>query len=309
MRAYRIAEALTLWIERRVLIGTLFVLSALSAHSMLWGQHNSSQRAAWNKPFAPFRIIGNIYYVGANGVSSFLITTAEGDILLDSGLLETASQIERNVEALGFHMRDVKYLLNSHAHYDHCGGLAELKRASGALMAASGGDAETLMTGHQLSYGPGQSESRFPAVRVDRILSNGDLVTLGGVSLTAHLMPGHTKGCTTWSMPVAENGRVYQVVFYCSTTVAGNQLVNNLKYPNIVSDYEHSFRVARSMHADVFLAAHPEFFDMQRKFKARRGKGENPFVDSTALPRFVQQSEADFREELKRQLSSAPTTP
>lgn len=284
-------------------------MSALCANSVLWGQRNSAQRAAWNKPFPPFHIIGNIYYVGAAGVSSFLITTAQGHILLDSGLAETAPRIERNVEALGFHMRDVKYLLNSHAHYDHCGGLAQLKRASSALMAASSADAETLTTGHQLSYGPGQSGARFPAVRVDRIVGDRDVIALGGVSLTAHLTPGHTKGCTTWSMPVSENGRIYKVVFYCSTTVAGNQLVNNSKYPDIVSDYEHSFRIARSMHADVFLAPHPEFFNMQQKIKARRSKGENPFVDPTALPRFVQQSESDFREELKHQLSFVPTAP
>jgi metallo-beta-lactamase class B len=254
-----------------------------------------------------FRIIGNIYYVGASGVSSFLIATPAGNILLDGGFVETAPQIEKNVRALGFRMRDVGYLLNSHAHYDHCGGLAELKRASGAQMVATGPDASTLVSGHQLSYGKGQSEARFPAVQVDRVIGDGEQLSLGGVKMTAHLTPGHTKGCTTWTMPVTENGKVYQVVFYCSTTVAGNQLVRNPKYPGIVADYRHSFALLKGLPCDVFLAPHPEFFHMREKLEDRAERGANPFVDPAELGRFLMESERDFNETLAKQ--EAPRQP
>jgi metallo-beta-lactamase class B len=265
------------------------------------GQNTQAHRESWNKPFPPFRIIGNLYYVGASGVSSFLIATPEGNILLDGGLIETASQIERNVAALGFRMQDVKYLLNSHAHYDHCGGLAELKRASSARMVASAADASTLSSGFQQSYGPGQSATRFPAVKVDRLVSDGETVSVGGARLTAHITPGHTKGCTTWTMPVSENGKTYQVIFYCSTTVAGNQLIQNPKYPRIVDDYEHSFAVLRSMQCDLFLAPHPEFFRMSEKVERRARGGSNPFIDRLELPEFVKQSQESFEEELAKQ--------
>jgi len=267
----------------------------------LWGQRTSRQRKEWNQPFAPFHIAGNLYYVGARGVSAFLITTPKGDVLLDGGLEETASQVEKNVVKLGFRMADVRYLLNSHAHYDHCGGLAELQRASGAAMVVSRPDAATLSSGHQLSYGKGQSESNFPAVKVSRVVNDGGTVSLGGTTLTAHITPGHTKGCTTWSMPVAENGKTYQVVFYCSTTVAGNQLIGNPKYPGIVADYRHSFAVLKNLRADIFLAPHPEFFDMEKKVAQKKLGGPNPFVDPAEMSAFVAQSEKDFNEELQHQ--------
>jgi metallo-beta-lactamase class B len=275
----------------------------------VFGQDSISSRVAWNRPFPPFRIIGNLYYVGATGISSFLITTPQGDIVLDGGFSETAPQIERNVAKLGFKMSDVKYLLNSHAHYDHSGGLAELKRASHAQFIASTGDAQTLSTGHQLSYGPGQSDSHFPAVAVDRQIRDGETVSLGGVTLTAHITPGHTKGCTTWSMPVAANGKTYQVVFACSLTVAGNGLVNNPKYPNIVADYEASLKKVRALPCDIFLAAHPDFFNLQEKYNKLRSGGPNPFIDPAALRAYVDDCERAFRKELARQQASAKRKP
>ena len=272
----------------------------------LCAQQNASQRAAWNKPAKPFHIIGNIYYVGAAGVSSFLIVTPAGDILLDGGLPETAPLIEKNIAALGFKMTDVKYLLNSHAHYDHSGGLAELKKRSGAQLVSSRADSQALNSGHQLSYGPGQSDTHVPPAKVDRVIDDGSTVSLGGTTLTAHLTPGHTKGCTTWTMPIVENGKPqHQVVFYCSTTVAGNQLVNNPKYPQIVSDYRHSFAVLRQLPCDVFLAPHPEFFHMDEKRKQLEAGNLNAFVDKNELKAFVDRSEQDFNKELKHQEEEA----
>jgi metallo-beta-lactamase class B len=268
------------------------VLLLVAVTSGLLAQNSSEERAAWNQPVKPFRIIGNIYYVGVSGVSSFLIETPQGAILLNGGFPETAPLIAKSISELGFILTDVKYLLNSHAHYDHCGGLSELKRRSGARMIASKGDSATLAS---------SKDSLFPPVKVDRIIGDRETVKLGDVTLTAHLTLGHTKGCTTWTTTVSEAGKTYQVVFYCSTTVAGNQLVNNRKYPEIVTDYERSFAELRKLPCDVFLAPHGGFFHRDEK-RARLLNGNlEAFVDSTELQKYVDESERSFRRELQRQ--------
>lgn len=258
--------------------------------SLASAQSGSDQRAAWNQPVKPFRIIGDIYYVGAANVSSFFIQTPQGAILLDGGLPETAPLIEKNIAQLGFSVKDVKYLLNTHAHFDHCGGLAELKKASGAKMIASAADAPVLNTA---TGGAGP----FPAVKVDRIISDGDFVQLGGVTLAAHLTPGHTQGCTTWTMPVSQSGKTYHVVFYCSTSVV-DKLVNNASYPNIVSDYERSFAKLLNMPCDVFLAPHAQFFNLEAKRKQLEAGNALAFIDSGEMHRFVERSQQEFRQEL-----------
>ncbi|MGA8030734.1 MAG: subclass B3 metallo-beta-lactamase [Bryobacteraceae bacterium] len=276
----------------------VFLLSFLSA--ALLAQSGSGERAAWNQPVKPFRIIGNVYYAGASGVASYLITTPEGHVLLDGGLPETAPQIEKNVAALGFELKDVKYLLNSHAHFDHAGGLAELKRASGAQMVASRKDGELIEAGRSEMYGD-SPDSSFPTVKVDRFVNDGDKVELGGATLTAHLTPGHTKGCTTWATRVSEGGKTYNVVFYCSTTAPGYRLIHNKKYPQMVSDYEHSFAVLLALPCDVFLGPHPTFFHMQEKLARMKKGGPNPFIDSGEMHALVLDSQQDFQRELIRQ--------
>jgi metallo-beta-lactamase class B len=260
----------------------------------LLAQSTPEQRAAWNQPVKPFRIIGNIYYVGAADVSSFLIKTPDGAILLDGGLPETAPFIERNIADLGFSIKDVKFLLNSHAHFDHAGGLAELKKTSGASMVASAADATVL------NSGAGQFGS-FPAVHVDRVIKDGDTVRLAGATLTAHLTPGHTKGCTTWTMPVTDSGKTYQVVFYCSTSVV-DKLVNNSDYPTIVSDYMRSFAELRKMPCDVFLGPHAGFFNLDAKRKLLEAGKLDAFVDPTEMQKYVEASEKEFRQELDAQI-------
>lgn len=269
----------------------------------LVAQNSNAQRAEWNTPVKPFRIIGNVYYVGVEGVASFLITTPQGNILLDGGLAETAPLIEKSISDLGFKLADVKFLLNSHAHFDHCGGLTELKKRTGAQMVASAGDSTASDGRRHLNC----SDSARPLrpVMVDRVIADNETVQLGGSILTAHLTPGHTKGCTTWSMPAFAGGKTYQVVFYCSTTVAGNRLVNNREYPNIVSDYEHSFAKLRKLPCDVFLAAHGSFFHLDEKLVALQQGRTGAFVDPAEMPKFVDESERDFREELAKQQAAA----
>jgi metallo-beta-lactamase class B len=279
----------------------LFALLALP----LTAQSSPEERAAWNQPLKPFRIVGNVYYVGVQGVSAFLVTTPEGHILLDGGFLETAPLIERSISDLGFRLKDVKCLLNSHAHYDHCGGLTELKKRSGGKMIASVGDSAASDGRRRLNC----SDPARPLapVEVDRVIADRETVQLGGTVLTAHLTPGHTKGCTTWTTPVTTEGKTYQVVFYCSTTVV-DRLVNNRAYPNIGADYEQTFATLRHLPCDVFLAPHGSFFHRDDKLAAMQKGRKDAFVDPTELQKFVEESERAFRQELAKQQASVKTT-
>lgn len=256
---------------------------------------------SWNQPVKPYRIIGNIYYVGAAEVSSFLITTPNGHIVLDSGFVETVPQIKQNIAELGFRFSDVKVLINGHAHYDHAGGLALLKELTGAKLMVTEADAQLLARGGKGDFGFGDRFA-YPPVTADRILRDGDTVELGDTILTAHITPGHTKGNTTWTMKVREGSKQYDVVFVGSPSVPGYKLVDNANYPTIVSEYEKTFRILKSLPCDVFLAPHGSFFSMLEKSKAlAAGKGSNPFIDPQGYKDFLQRFEKAFRDELKRQ--------
>ncbi|EGF90052.1 metallo-beta-lactamase L1 [Asticcacaulis biprosthecium C19] len=259
--------------------------------------------AHWNDPFAPFKVVGNIYYVGTTGVSAWLITTPRGHFLLDGALPQTPPQIIANIQALGFDIRDVKYLLNSHAHFDHAGGLAALQRAAGATMVASAADRAVLESG-RVGYGP-TADISVPPVRVDRLVGQGDTLSLGGVTLTAHLTPGHTPGCTSWSMDVrGDDGELHHVFFHCSTTTGGQSLVPE-SYPGMIASYRATFAYIRNVKADIFLANHANFFNLADK-RARQIAGDSDaFVSSTALADFNAQSERDFDAELARQQAAA----
>ena len=256
----------------------------------------------WNEPFAPFTIIGNINYVGTESVSAFLITTPRGHILIDGILAQSVPQIIANIRTLGFNIRDVKYLLNSHAHIDHAGGLAGLQRASGAQMLASAADRPTL-DADAIGFGP-TKDMPFPPIRVDRVIGEGDTVRLGGVMLTAHLTPGHTAGCTSWSMAVrGADGRPHIAFFHCSATVAGQSL-NPESWPGMVAAYRTTFAKVRAFKADVFLASHDNFFDLKGK-RARQLAGDaNAFVDANALQSFNTEMERAFDVELERQTAA-----
>lgn len=257
---------------------------------------------SWNQPVEPFRIAGNLYYVGASDVTSYLLTTPEGHVLLDGGFAETAPQITRNIEKLGFKVADVKLLLNSQAHYDHAGGLALLKRLTGAKLLASAEDAGQLARGGKGDYKLGD-QLPYEPVQADRIVRDGEAVTLGGLTLTARLTPGHTKGCTTWTMVLDDGGKKRNVVFVGGTSVLPETpLIDNPAYPKIAEDYARTFEVLKSLPCDVFLAAHGSFFSLQEKI-ARRGKpGEtNPFVDSAGYKSYIEKAERDFREKLAAQ--------
>jgi metallo-beta-lactamase class B len=260
--------------------------------------------ARWNDRFAPFNVMANIYYVGPAGVSSYLITTPDGHFLIDGGLPQSGPIIEANIAALGFDIRDVKFLLNTHAHYDHAGGLARLLHDSGAVMAASAPDRVPLEAG-RASHGP-SADIAFPPVRVDRVVADGDTLTLGGVTLTAVMTPGHTEGCTSWMMDVTgADGAPHRAFFHCSATTGG-QSVEPPSYPGMVEAYRATFARIRTIEADMLLANHGNFFDLPAK-RARMAAGDaNAFVDAGELQRFNAEMEAAFNEELARQTAAHP---
>jgi metallo-beta-lactamase class B len=253
----------------------------------------------WAEKFEPFAVTEGVYYVGSRGLSSILIATPEGHFLIDGGLPENAAMIAENIRALGFDVSDVKYLLNSHAHFDHSGGLAALKKMSGATMVSSVGDRRALETG--LAAGS-EDDADFaaPPVRVDRVIGDGETLTLGGVSLTAHLTPGHTKGCTSWTMQAG--GR--SLLYFCSATVAANRLVNPPQYDGIVDDYRATFAKTKSWRPDIFLANHSEFFDMAEKRKRQIAGDADAFVDRERFPALMTALEAAFEESLAEQTAA-----
>ena len=256
---------------------------------------------SWNQPIKPFRIAGNLYYVGASDLSSLLIVTPQGHILLDSGLVETVPQIQQNVVKLGFRLEDVKVLINTHAHYDHAGGLALLKRLTGATLMASEADAVLLAAGGKGDPNFGDKLAYEP-VKADRILHDGDKVELGGVTMTAHVTPGHTKGNTTWTMTVTEDSKQYNVVIAGSTSSPGYKLVDNPNYPGIVADYQRTFQILKSLPCDIFLAPHGSFYDLTKKSKLLdQGAKQNPFIDPDGYKRYIEETETAFNKELERQ--------
>lgn len=253
-------------------------------------QPMSARRIAWNKPFPPFHLAGPIYYVGSAGLGCYLIHTQAGDILLDAGLPEMARQVEANIAKLGFRVTDVRILLNTHAHFDHAGGLAALKEKSGAKLYASQGDAALLRAG-----------TAFPAVKVDHLLRDGEQVRLGDVTMTAHLTPGHTPGCTTWTMPITDGGRTLNVLFFCSISVSDNRLVGHPTYPGILADYERSFALLKTLPCDIFLAPHTEFFNMKEKVARMKPGAPNPFIEPGEFQRFLAGAQRDFEQRLAQQ--------
>lgn len=254
----------------------------------------------WSLPFEPRKIIGNIYYVGSNLISSFLIVTPKGHILLDTGHAGMLPQVKANIVKLGFQPKDVKFLLNSHAHFDHCGGFAEFKRQTGATVIASKLDGELMMRGGKGDFYWGDDLAYEP-VTPDRFVSDGDTVELGGVRLIAHLTPGHTKGCTSWSMRANDGGRDYDVLFLCGLTVSPYKLTNNVQYPNIVEDARNTLKRLRTMHADVLLASHGFYFDLEGKVARQKQGNGNPFMDPAELGRHLTEMEKDLDQAVERQ--------
>ena len=216
-----------------------------------------------------FRIVGNIYYVGASDLASYLIATPDGHILIDTGVAEMSSQIRHNVEALGFRMSDIKYLLASHAHFDHIQGHAVLKRMTGAQVLVMDADADAMEAGRDLS--PLGFEGWEP-VQVDRRIQDGERVTLGGTTLTATWAPGHTPGCTTWTTTTQDSGEdVVVTIFGCNGPNDGVQLLNNPRFPNLIEQTRFGFDNLAKLNPDIYLTGHTEepFEDIEQQLRVQ----------------------------------------
>ena len=282
------------------MLRTVVTLAAfLLATKSLFAQADETSRS-WNKPVAPFRIAGNLYYVGAIEITSYLITTPEGHFLLDGGFVETAPQIEHNIAELGFKLTDVKFLLNSHAHYDHAGGLAELKKVTGAKFPASEGDAPLLRSGGHGDFRFGDTLT-FPPIAPDQIVHDGEAIRLGNQMVVAHLTPGHTKGCTTWTTKIRDGDKVYDVVFVGSQSALDYKFVGQESYPGITADFERSFALLNHLPCDIFLASHGSFFHFVEKHERLLRGDANAFIDPNGYKAYLRESEQEFRNKLARQ--------
>ncbi|MCK1737864.1 BJP family subclass B3 metallo-beta-lactamase [Bradyrhizobium sp. 138] len=257
----------------------------------------------WTAPFEPFQLIGNIYYVGTEGIAVYVIKTSQGLILMDTAVPQSTGMIKDNIAKLGFKVSDIKIVLNSHAHIDHTGGFAEIKKETGAQLVAGERDKPLLEGG----YYPGDEKNEdltFPAVKVDRTVKEGDKVTLGDTTLTAHATPGHSPGCTSWEMTVKDGDQNREVLFFCSGTVALNRLVGQPTYAGIVDDYRATYLKAKAMKIDVLLGPHPEVYGMQAKRAQMKDGAPNPFVKPGELATYVTGLSVEFDKQLAKQTAA-----
>jgi len=251
----------------------------------------------WHRAIPGFKIAGNLYYVGTADLAAYLIATPQGHILINGNFKEDVPAIRKSIEGLGFKYADTKILLISHAHGDHDEGIGLIKSDTGARLMVMDADVAAVE-----STAPGR-----PGAKVDRVLHDRDTVELGGSTLTARLTPGHTPGCTTWMMQVAESGRTLNAVIVGSPNVnAGYVLVNNRSYPQIASDYVKTFALLKTTPVDLFLGAHGAYFNLKDKLP-RMGDAVNPFIDPAGYRAYVAEREHAFEKELAKQAAEART--
>jgi len=284
-----------------LLISTLFVLSVLGQKPDGWQKYLDES----NRPVKPFKIIGNVYYVGMNDLASYLIATKEGLILVDTALEESGPIIRKNIEELGFKATDVKIIVSGHAHFDHVAGHQTMKEQTGAKIYATAPDAMIMQSGGMKGFFP-FTDHKYRPVMVDRIIADGEWVKLGGFAMQAHMLPGHTEGNTAWTFTVEDSGQKYGVLIAPSMSVnPGVKLVNNREWPGVADAYVDSFKRLRELKCDVFLAPHTGFFDLAGKMeKLNSGAKSNPFIDPEGFRKYVDEMERAFNDERKKQLLS-----
>jgi metallo-beta-lactamase class B len=256
-----------------------------------------------DKPLPPFRIAGNLYYVGNQDLTSFLVVTPKGNILINSNFNANVPMIQASIEKLGFKFSDTKILLISHAHADHSAGAALVKSMTGAKYMVMDKDVLVVESGGKTDFQYGNdADQQYQPLKVDRVLHDGSEVKLGGTTLVAHLTPGHTKGCTTWTMKVADKGKTYNVVIVGSPNLnPGYILVNSAVYPQIAKDYQVTMQTLRKLPCDIFLGAHGVYFNLLEKYAKMKKGVANPFVDPAGYQKFITEKAQIFHAELARQ--------
>jgi metallo-beta-lactamase class B len=257
----------------------------------------------WTQPFPAFRVAGNLYYVGSKGLASYLITSSQGHILINSDLEANVPMIRVSVESLGFKFSDIKILLISHAHWDHNAGSDMIKRLTGAKYMVMEADVSAVESGGKTDFHYGSDPTTlYTPTKVDRVLHDGEEIKIGEAKLTAHLTAGHTKGCTTWTMKVKDGSKSLDVVIIGSPNVnPGYKLAGNAAYPDIADDFARGFRVLKSLSCDYFLGAHGSYFGLEPKYEQLKSGVSSAFIDPDGYKKFVDQKEQAFRVELAKQ--------
>jgi metallo-beta-lactamase class B len=283
---------------------------------LLAAQLHAQANRDFTTPIEPFRIAGNLYYVGSKDLASYLVVTPRGNILINSSLEASVPLIRSSIEKLGFRFAATKILLISHAHNDHDAGSAQVMRLTGAKYMVMDADVPVVESGGQADFAYGAAPaSRYPPAKVDRVLHDGDEVRLGGVVLVAHKTAGHTRGCTTWTLRERERGRLLNVVIVGSWNVnPGYRLVDRpgrlASYPGIAQDFQRTFSLLKNLPCDVFLGAHGSYFDMLAKLdKLHAGATQNVWVDPQGYQAAVAERQVAFEAELRRQQQAAPGSP
>jgi metallo-beta-lactamase class B len=265
--------------------------------------------AEWNAPREPFKIYGNTYYVGVAGLSAVLITSSQGLILLDGGLPQSAPLIDANIRKLGFRTEDVKLIVNSHAHYDHAGGIAALQRASGARVAASAAGARALEQGQptvddaQFAFGP--EPNGFPAVKAVQVVKDGESLALGELAITAHLTPGHTPGSTTWTWRSCEGARCLDVVYADSLTAVsapGFRFGGDATRESREQSFRKTIAKVAALPCDIVISTHPSATGLEEKLERRAKQARvNPFVDADSCRAYAADATRRFDARLKQE--------
>jgi metallo-beta-lactamase class B len=289
----------------RVPPNALLALAALLLCANLRAIPAPKPQPDWTEPIAPFRITDHVYYVGSRGLASYLIVTSQGDILINSNIESSPALIQKSVEQLGFHFRDIRILLISHAHWDHDAGSAGIERLTHAQYMVMDSDVPVVESGGAKDFA--YPDIHYPAVKVDRVLHDLDQVKLGGETLVAHKTPGHTRGCTTWTLRTMDRGKMVNVVIVGSWNVnPGYRLIDRpgkpASYPGISDDYRKAFEILASLPCDVFLGAHGEYYDMATKLdRIKAGSDQSVWIDPDGYRAAVAERKQAFETELKKQ--------
>ena len=287
-------------------------LLALTFAPAALAQATAPEHPEWTTPIAPFRIADNLYYVGSRDLASYLVVTPLGDILINSNLTSSPPLIRASIEQLGFHIQDVKILLISHAHFDHAAGSAEIVRLTAAKYMVMDGDVPVVESGGRDDFA--YPDDRYMPVRVDRVLRDGDEVHLGGTVLVAHKTPGHTRGCTTWTMRTMSGGKLRDVVIVGSWNVNSSyRLVarpgHTASYPGIADDYRRTFATLKGLPCDIFLGAHGSYFDMLAKLdRSKAGAGDSVWIDPQGYQAALAERKQAFLKEFHRQQQASRPT-
>jgi len=279
------------------------LIAAVVIAFLLTPRAGAQNNPEWTRPFPPFKMIGNIYWVGSYDLSTYLITTPQGHILINTGLGESAQNIKASVEQLGFKMGDVKILTATHGHFDHVAAMADLKKMTGAALVISEPDKELLESGGQADFRWGDTPSaRFATVKVDRTFKDGETVSHGGTTLTAHRHAGHTKGATSFTTDVRENGKTYRVIIANMGSINPGVTVTGMpKYPGIMQDYAHTFASQKAMKIDVFFASHASQFEMHKKYKPGDAYNPDRFVDPKGFLEEVSRLEKAYLDQVAKE--------